>query len=303
MILAAYIGSAKAMPREALKVVTDLDVPHDSEPTHHGLKQTLHDISQVQRRMQRKMIDADKNLRALYRDMFLKHGGPGVKFTVQLEQPLRSLLLQIKRDILRTVKEERIILREFSISEGLPSKDIPEVLTRGVDVDSPNWQKKLQNPRFKSSAASVRNVALKTQAHLQSALQQLADAEAKRDALQLKVDTQEAEIKSLKDSSKNGLASARKLSSAESDYKALLAKHEKSLETFKSTHSEMSKTIKQYKDHTDKLTKQQKERLETITKLRSTKVSCSWRRYSSQPRFVHHLKIDIVLPRLNKNSF
>jgi hypothetical protein len=102
--------------------------------THYGLKQTLNDISNAQRKMQRKMIEADKNLRGLFRAMFEQHAS-GAAYTVELEQPLRSMLLQIKRDLLRTVKEERVILREFSISEGLPAGEIPEVLTRGVDVD------------------------------------------------------------------------------------------------------------------------------------------------------------------------
>jgi hypothetical protein len=143
--------------------------------THYGLKQTLNDISNAQRKMQRKMIEADKNLRGLFRSMFEQHAAAGgaKKFTVELEQPLRSMLLQIKRDLLRTVKEERVILREFSISEGLPASEIPEVLTRGVDVDSPNWRQKLQNPKFQSSVASVKSASLKTQALLDTTAQEL----------------------------------------------------------------------------------------------------------------------------------
>jgi hypothetical protein len=130
--------------------------------------------------------------------MFERHGGAGAKFTIHLEQPLKSLLLQIKRDILRTVKEERIVLREFCISEGLPSNEIPEVLTRGIDVASPNWKKKLQNPKFQSIAASVRHASLKTHAKLQSTLQKLKVCELERDELKKAATAKDLELKLLR---------------------------------------------------------------------------------------------------------
>ena len=258
-----------------LQVVTAKEPGARDSSTHHGLKQTLNDISNTQRKMQRKMIEADKNLRGLFRDMFEKHGGPEARFTVELEQPLKSLLLQIKRDILRTVKEERIILREFSISEGLPAHEIPEVLTRGVDVDSPSFRAKLQNPKFQSSAASVRNASLKTQAHLKKTLHDLGEAQAEVDTLRLTVASQEKELRSLQAQLKNIERSAAVRSADEGrDYNTLLEKHEKALANFKSTHAKMSTTVAQYKEHIESLNKQKKDRVQTITGLRATKVKC-----------------------------
>ena len=230
--------------------------------------------------MQRKMIEADKNLRALFRDMFQQHGGPGARFTVELEQPLRSLLLQIKRDILRTVKEERIVLREFSISEGLPATEIPEVLTRGVDVDSPNWKAKLRNPKFQSSAATVRSASLKTQAQLDKTALELEQKSKECEALRQTIALQEKEVRALK---KKVAATAAAAAAANEgsggggggsggrDYNALLAKHEKALENFKATHAKMAKTVAQYKEHIENLNRQRKERVQTITTLRATK--------------------------------